>query len=665
VPPDADLSRALVGKAGDTFFVSAADGGLPLGAGHPLGIFCDDARHLAGHELRVDGERPALAASGEDARGVSWARLRAAGRELRFVRAVLPDGRVEERLRIDGGGPPAEVALALDADFEPMLVLRGYAPPLPAVDVGARPLPDGLELHGRGRDGVLRATAVHATPPPRAVDGRVLRFDAAAGDELRLVYALSADGVPPAAGVPSADAAAMRSDDPQLDLVVERALADLRTLRTVMDGRPYPAAGVPWYVALFGRDSLITSVQALPFIPDAAAGALRLLGGRIGTRTDPVRDEEPGKVLHELRAGELAGLDATFARYHGTVDATPLFLCALAEEARWSGSLALFRELGGAVDAALGWIGDGPLTYRASPGGLRHQGWKDSDDGVPDEHGRQPEDPVALVEAQGYAVAALRAVAGLAERDGDAARAGSMRRRAEGMAGRLERFWLADRRCYAMAVGGDDRAGRALGSNQGHLLWARAVAPARAAAIRDALMGPAMLSGWGLRTLGADEAAYDPVSYHRGSVWPHDTSLFAAGLRAYGFDDDFRRVCDGLIAAAAALPDGRLPELFSGAARRPGEPPEAYGAACRPQAWAAGSVALLLLAALGLEPDGAARRLVVRRPMLPGRARELELRGVPVAGARVDLRFAAAGDRSARVEAHVDGELHVDVIDGD
>jgi N-terminal domain of (some) glycogen debranching enzymes len=663
VVPETDLSQALVGKAGDTYVVTGPDGGLPLGGGHPLGIFRDDARHLSAHELRVDGERPELVASGEDAGGTSWVRLRAPGRELRLVRTVLPDGRVEERLRADGA---AEVELTLGADFEPMLVLREMVPPLPPLDVGVAPRPDGLELHARGRDGVRRATVVRASPPPRAVDGRVLRLSAAAGDELRLVYALEQDGAGPTPPPPAAaGAVTLRSDDADLDAVVERALADLATLRTVMDGQPYPAAGVPWYVALFGRDALITALQALPFLPDVAAGALRLLAARIGTRVDPDRDEEPGKIAHELRAGELANLGVPFARYYGSVDATPLFLCALAEQARWSGSLALAEELRDAVDAALRWMGDRLLTYTATPGGLRHQGWKDSPDGVPDVDGRQPEDPVALVEPQGYGVLGRRAVAELAARAGDAARADALRRGADVAAAALERFWLEDRRCYAMALGGDGRATRSVGSNQGHLLWARAVPPARAAAIRDTLMAPSMFSGWGIRTLAADEPAYDPVAYHRGSVWPHDSAVIAAGLRAHGFDDAFLRVCDGLLDAAALLPDRRLPELFSGVPRRPGAAPEAYAAACRPQAWAAGTVPMLLLAALGIEADGLARRLVVRRPLLPGRATELELTGLRVGDARADVRFTAARGRTARAEVRVSGELRVDVITDD
>jgi glycogen debranching enzyme len=666
-----DLSRALIGKAADTFAVTGADGGVPLGGGHPFGVFRDDARHLSGRELRIDGEAPVVEASGEESGAVSWSQLRARAGLVRLVRTVLGDGRVEERLLVDAAAP-VTLELALDADFEPMLVLRGAAEPLPPVQVTERARPDGLELRGRGRDGVVRVTCVRTRPAPEAVDGRVLRVRVAPGDELVVTYDMGEEGSPDVevARPRPTDAAAagfvsIRADDPALDAVLDRAQDDLETLRTPFHDQAYPAAGVPWYVALFGRDSLITVVQAAPFLGGAAASTLRLLARHVGTATDPAREEEPGKVPHELRSGELARLGAApLARYYGSVDATPLFLCALAEETAWSGSLALADELAAAADATLAWTGDRLLTYTATPaGGLRHQGWKDSPDGLPGEDGRQPADPVAVVEAQGYALAARRAAARMADAAGDATRAGRLRQEADALAAVLERFWLADRGWYAMALGGDGRPLRSLGSNQGHLLWARAVTPERAAAVRDALLGPAMWSGWGVRTLAAGERAYDPASYHRGSVWPHDTALFAAGLRAYGFDDAFARVCDGLLDAAAAFPAHRLPELFAGTPREEGVAPATYPSACRPQAWAAGTVLLLLRTALGLEPDGPARRLVVRRPLLPGRASEIELSGLHVAGARVDLRFARSSTGAVEVLADAaSDELTVDVV---
>jgi glycogen debranching enzyme len=332
---------------------------------------------------------------------------------------------------------------------------------------------------------------------------------------------------------------------------------------------------VPWYATLFGRDSLIAALQLLPFAPDVAAGTLRLLAGRVGRETDAAREEEPGKILHELRPGETG---TPLARYYGSVDATPLFVLAL--EA--TGDPALQAQLRAAADAARAWIARrDPLTYTA--GALHHQGWKDSEDGVPAPH------PVALVEPQAYA-----------GRD-------------------VEPFWLAERGFYAMALGTD-----VLASNQGHALWATRVAPARARAIRDALMGPTMFSGWGIRTLADDEPIYDPLSYHRGSVWPHDTALIAAGLRRHGFGEDFVTLFDALVDAAATAPGRRLPELFGGQPRVAGEPFVPYPVACRPQAWAAGAIPFLLAEGLGLNTHGDDRAAAV----LPSGVGELRIDGV-------------------------------------
>jgi glycogen debranching enzyme len=342
-----------------------------------------------------------------------------------------------------------------------------------------------------------------------------------------------------------------------------------------------------------------------------AADTLRLLADRLGATVDPAREEEPGKVLHELRLGEATA--TPFGRYYGTVDATPLALCLLAEHAAWAGERALPAE---PVEAMLGWTGDRLLTYAPSaPGGLRNQGWKDSATGVPDPRGEPLEPPVALVEPQAYALRARRAL-GLEAPD------------------HIERFWRPERGYYAMALGTD-----VLASNQGHLLWAGAVSPERARAIRDALMSPRSFSGWGIRTLAEGEPGYDPDSYHRGTVWPHDTSLIAAGLRRYGFDADFTRVFGALLDAADSAEDGRLAELFGGASRGDAPAPDPYDVACRPQAWAAGAIPYLFTTGLGLVPDS--EGVKVARPVLPPGVSEVEIRGLRVGDVEVDLKVSA------------------------
>jgi glycogen debranching enzyme len=456
-----------------------------------------------------------------------------------------------------------------------------------------------------------------------------------------------------------------------VDRVLRRSLLDLRLLASELDGRRYYAAGVPWYATLFGRDSIIAALQMLAFDPSIAADTLRLLAARLGTKVDDVHDEEPGKVLHELRLGELAERQRTpLVEYYGTVDATPLFLCLLCEHADWTGSLELFRELRPQVDEALRWIddhgdldGDGLLEYRRrSPGGLENQGWKDSRDGVVDERGRPLRAPIALVEVQGYALAAKRRVARLLELAGEPARAEELRAGAARIASGLDRFWLEDRGFYSMGLDGDKHPSRALASNQGHLLWADAVPHHRAAAIRDALTGAAAHSGWGVRTLGAQERAFNPVGYHTGSVWPHDTAFFALGLRRYGFDGEFLRIFEDLLDAASSFADYRLPELFAGFSRTDYENPVPYPVACSPQAWAAGALPSMLIAGLGLVPDGLERTLLIRRPSLPRHIHRLALQGLRVADARVDLLFervAEHSDRLALTDVQVDGDLDV------
>jgi glycogen debranching enzyme len=696
-------------KAGNAFCVALRDGRLPLAEDHPLGLYLDDCRHLRGHELRLRGHLPRLLTS-SDAAGT------AAAFELTNPDLVLPLGhelplqslrvRVERRMRpaamIDritfhshAREPVAfDLELRVDADFRPMLEVRGLVAASQR-EVRRQARGQTLRLAAVGLDGRERSTLVTCAGALAREDGRLcllLELEPGEQQTLEVRFELSQpDGptrTPAVGGGPRAEHASMSSagadadawladsthvelDAELVDRVLRRSLLDLRLLASELDGHRYYAAGVPWYATLFGRDSIIAALQTLAFDRAMAEETLRLLAGRLGTRVDDEHDEEPGKVLHELRLGELADRGLTpLAGYYGTIDATPLFLCLLGEHADWSGSLELFRELRPQVEEALRWIDefgdpdrDELLEYRRrSPAGLDNQGWKDSSDGVVDEQGHQLKAPIALVEAQGYAVAAKRRLARLFELDGDPGRAGELRSGAARIASGLERFWLADRGFYSMALDADKRPSRALASNQGHLLWAQALSPDRAAAVRDALSGAACYSGWGVRTLAADERAFNPVGYHTGTVWPHDNAFLAVGLRRYGFDDAFLRIFEDQLDAASNFADYRLPELFAGFSRADYEDPVPYPDACRPQAWAAGALPAMLTAGLGLVPDALNRTLHVRRPALPRRIRRLALQGLQVADARVDLLFervAEDPDRVSVADAQVDGDLNV------
>ena len=701
---DADVSATTVIKAGNAFCVAGRDGELPDGD-HALGVFVDDCRHLSAHVLRLGGEAPRLLVA-SDAAGTG-ATYELTNRELRLdTGATLPlqalRVRLERRMRPDAlderillrshhnEAVELDVELRLDADFVPMLELRGF---LEHREREVRRVADGstLRLSCVGTDGWTRTTTVTCEGATADDDGRLrarVRLEPHGEHTLALTCRFAArapaeeEPAPPAlnrqhtARQAAADAEAwlagrtrVRCSDELVERMLRRSLLDLRLLISDLDGQPYLAAGIPWYATLFGRDSLITATQVLAFDHGLAAGTLRLLAAYQGTRDDPAHDEEPGKILHELRLGE-AAVGTPLGRYYGTVDATALFLLLLAAHADWTGSTELLQELRPNVDAALRWLdedgdldGDGLIEYRRrADGGLENQGWKDSWDGVCDEHGDPLRPPIALAEVQGYAIRAREEIARLLDALGEHDEADVLRAKAERTREALERLWLPDLGAYAMGLDADKRPSRALASNQGHLLWAGAVDPVRSAAVRDRLMSDDLWSGWGLRTLGCREVAFNPVGYHTGSVWPHDTAFAAAGLRRYGYDDDFLTLFEALLDAAAGFPDYRLPELFAGFSRADYEDPVPYPVACRPQAWAAGALPYLLVTSLGLVPDALEGRLRIRRPLLPRHLDSVTVSGLRVGEATVSLRF----DRVRRdeptaavTEASVEGELEV------
>jgi glycogen debranching enzyme len=693
-----NLAESTVVKGPDAFCLATRDGSLPLEGDHPLGLYLEDCRHLRGHELRVGG-RPLRLLVADDVVGTMAVfeltnpdLLLADGTPLpmqklraRLERRIVPGG-MSETLTLHSFASEevrAQVELAVDADFTTMLEIRGLVAPHER-EVACAHDADRLTFSAVGLDGKRRSTTVVWPEACARADGCLAAaVTLAPGQQRSFVIAYELDnarmGAPagtatPSGGAEQADAWLLERphvsvDEELVQRVLRRSLLDLRALESELDGLTYYAAGLPWYATLFGRDALITSMQTLAFNPQVAERTLRLLAARLGTRIDDEHDEEPGKVLHELRRGEIAELGLTpLARYYGTVDATPLFLCLLAEHAHWTGSLAVFDELRPQVDQALRWIdaygdldGDGLIEYSCrSPAGLVNQGWKDSWDGIVDEDGVPLRAPIAVVEAQGYALRAKCCMAGLFELVGEPERAAELRAGAARLATLLERFWLEDRGYYAMALDGDKRPSAALASNQGHLLWSLAVPTERAAAIRDALMGPRSHSGWGVRTLASSERAYNPIGYHTGTVWPHDNALLALGLRRYGFDADFLRIFDDLLDAATTFSAYRLPELFAGYARRRYEAPVPYPVACSPQAWAAGSLPAMLTASLGLIPDALNGTLRICRPSLPRDVSRLAVHELRVGDAVVDLVFQrVAPNTVALVDVDIEGRLDV------
>jgi glycogen debranching enzyme len=430
----------------------------------------------------------------------------------------------------------------------------------------------------------------------------------------------------------------------------ERSLRDLAALRfRPWPDRPeaVPAAGMPWFMALFGRDSLLASYQAIPFVPDLAAASLRLLGEHQADRFDDAHDAEPGKILHELRLGELTATgQVPFGPYYGTADATPLFVVLLDEVHRWSGDDGLARELEPHARAALDWLrddadllGDGYVRYaRRAPNGLLNQCWKDSYNSMLFRDGTIAEGPIACCEIQGYAYDARRRGARLAhEVWDDPELADRLEAEAVELRARFhDDFWMPEREAYALALDGSGRRVDSLTSNMGHLLWSGIVDPEPAAALARHLLDDDLFSGWGVRTMGCREGGYNPVEYHDGTVWPHDSSIVAQGLASYGFRDEAARIAGALVSAAERFAH-RLPEAFAGYPRDLTRWPVEYPTASSPQAWAAGAPLLLLRAMLALEPgdDGPACE-----PWLPERCGRLALRGVLGRWGRADVEAA-------------------------
>ena len=455
--------------------------------------------------------------------------------------------------------------------------------------------------------------------------------------------------------------AAISTPDVFADRAFRRALSDLRLLVNSGPGpdERYIAAGVPWFSCLFGRDAIITALQLLPVRPQVAREALTVLARLQATEIDDWRDAQPGKILHELRTGELAAAgEIPHTPYYGSVDATPLWLMLLGEYQRWTGDDALVDRLWPNALAAMGWIesfgdvdGDGFVEYqRHSSRGLINQGWKDSADANRHRDGSLARAPLALVEVQAYVYRARRELARLARSRGETVLAEAQDRAATDLAAAIEsRFWMDDAGTYAMALDADKEQVDAVTSNAGHVLWCGAASPERARRVAASLLGPGLWSGWGIRTLSAEMAGYNPIGYHLGTVWPHDNAIAAAGLFRYGLSQEATRVAGAMLQATVYFRDARLPELFCGFDRERSTYPVPYPVACSPQAWAAGSLFHLLGSMLGLEPDATAGELVLHAPTLPEWLPEVRLENVRVGDSVIDL-LVRRSDDSAGVE---------------
>jgi len=686
-----DLGSAQVLKHLDLFLVSDAFGDI-----HPdsrgMGLYDGDTRVLSCSVLRIAGERPVILHSDP---GGSWRGVVQAtnpefrkdpgdkmGTDDRILRQTISVGRertiaeaYRERLDIQNHGPVAfgcDVEIEFDADYADIFEVRGYSRPARGKLLPIEMTGDGGLVFGYvGLDGVTVRTHLEFEPAPvlRAADGEqtgsvVARWSSqlppgaqraiawtvhATRDPAQTVHALDPEALDPAHAHAAwlSKNSIIETDHELINQVVRRSLDDLCLLESTDPvGDRFIAAGVPWFATLFGRDALITSLQAISFAPRLAVQTLEILAKRQATAVDAWRDAEPGKMLHELRTGEMSRTgELPFAPYYGSIDSTPLWLILLGETHDWTADDALVDRLWPNALAALDWIdnwgdrdGDGFVEYeRRAESGLRNQGWKDSSDAIRWLDGSLAETPIALAEVQGYVFDAKGRIAKLARRRGDGALADRLEQEASDLQRRFaEQFRLPDG-SVAMALDRAKKPVDAVGSNAGHALWSGIVRPEHAKAVASALGTPEMVSGWGLRTYAAGQPGYNPIGYHTGTVWPHDTAIAAAGLRRYGFDDAADTLSSGMLAAAQHFPAFRLPELFCGFDRAATGSPIAYPVACSPQAWAAGSALMLIRTMIGLEADAPNHRLTLDRPILPAGLTKVVVRGIHVGDASCDL----------------------------
>jgi glycogen debranching enzyme len=695
-----DTSEDKLTLKHDRFFGLVTTHGDIAPAGRcSLGLFHDDTRILSGYMLRMAGGPPRLLSAALPR--TYAAQIDLALKDLPFGgdpwdpkhavhirRELVLSDRLSERVTLTNYlARPLEfwLELSLACDFADIFEVRGWRRSQRGQFFTPEPAGDRLRFRYRGRDGLTIGSMVRFLQPPDLLTAQTARWDFELASQIPIsfewdVFPDEPTESPTVTRRPFDErrAAVERhyrtwrlagsrwtTDVPKFDVVLRRATDDLRALYMEVDGEDVVSAGIPWYSTIFGRDSIITALETLAHNPAIARDTLRYLARRQGTREDPFTEEQPGRILHELRRGEMARAgEIPHVPYFGTVDATPLWLVLLHETWRWTGDQALVAELLPNAERALAWIdrygdadGDGFVEYaRTSAKGLVNQGWKDSGDGVPFPDGSLPEPPIALVEVQGYVYDAKVRMADLFARFGHPERAEALAREAAVLRAAIqERFWLEEHGTFALALDGAKRPLPTVASNAGHLLWSRVPTPEQAASVARRLLGPEMFSGWGIRTLAAGHRVYNPMSYHNGSVWPHDNALVIFGMSFYGRAREALPVIRGLHEAAISAEFQRLPELFCGMERQRGVRLVRYPVSCSPQAWASAAFFIILQATLGLFPEAPARVLHVRNPVLPDFLDELTVSGMTVGDARVSLHFRRHGDRTLANLLSVEG----------
>lgn len=693
-----DIRDALVVREGAIFLLTDPLGNVPSGNNQGFGVYHADTRHLSAWDLSLNGIRPVMLLSTAE-HGFAMEQVMTnptleSGDGRRVLRGTVEIRRrrvvaecIEETVLVTNYNPfPVTLRLlyAFAADFADIFDVRGYQRERHGQHRDPEASPNGIEYSYVGIDGVERRTRVRFLQPPAYVDATTALFqvDLPPRETRTLRTEVSVNGGQPARDArPRFDRTAARyrrwhsecttieTDNEVFNRVLRRAISDVRMLWSeTPDGHEYPAAGTPWFDAPFGRDSCILAMQMLAFRPAIARHVLLLLAACQGQALNPARDEEPGKILHEMRADELSRSgELPYGPYYGSIDSTPLFLMLAAEYAHWTNDQRTMRALLPAIRAALDWLdratGEcGFIAYeRRSKRGLVNQGWKDSWDAIVELDGSLAAPPIALAEVQGYAYAARVRLAPALERLGERELAARLRRDAQRLRQRFAReFWMEAEGFVALALDGTQKPVPTPASNAAHCLWSGIAAAEHAEAIAKRLMSPNLFSGWGIRTLTADNPRFNPIGYHVGTVWPHDNSIAAMGFKMYGFDEHLDTLATALFDASISFPYFRLPELFCGDARTSQGSPVPYPVACQPQSWAAGAFPLIVQAILGLKAEAMERRLRVVNPRLPSWLNAVTVTDMRGGSGRVTLQFRRDGDHT-RVEVR-DVTPGIDVV---
>jgi len=663
--------------------LSLNSGEIDAGSEPSTGLFYQDTRHLSKLTFSFGGVAPLLLDAGETDQSLSAIftnlTIRTDGLDARVIplnslvarrRRVVTEALQESFTLSNYAHHPCEVALRIDfaADFEDIFVVRGFERSASKPEVTSHVDGRFVRFAYTGLDGKLRNTTVLFSETPALLERDhavfICSLEPGQTRSLELCVAVTGKELTPLPVVAAirrvaeaqddflSRATSIETDNQHLNRAIECALLDIHSLTIQADGAEFTVAGVPWFDTLFGRDSLITGMQLAAFVPSLLGKALRVLASYQAEETDDDHDARPGKLPHELRWGELANIgEVPFGRYYGSVDVTPLFIVAAGEYARWTGDMETVRAIWPQVQRAMDWCiaevernSYGFLSYsRISAGGLENQGWKDSHDSIVWPDGSLVEPPIALVEVQGYLLAAFHAFMWLAELLGEARRIDMERLAAEFE----ERFDLAfsdPEMGYIFCLDGSGKRVRTPVSNAGHLMWSGSARLDAARLLGARLMAADMFSGWGIRTLSAGVPGYNPLGYHVGTIWPHDNSLIFAGFRGYGLDEQAFVLGNAIVETDLAFPAFRIPELFCGDNRELRSVPTPYPVASRPQAWSAASLPFVMASFLGIRPGGDGE-LVVARPMLPRNVEWVRVHNLRVGRGTADLTFRSQGNR--------------------